>query len=63
MEDMEELVEDYLAKMDLLLDDDRIEWRWDTIEDIHNQVSTKKWISQAQMDLIDGCEKEIEDYE
>lgn len=60
---MEELVEDYLAKMDLLLDNEAIEWAWDTILDIRNTVSRNKRISQRQMDAIDNFERKVSDVE
>ena len=60
---MEDLVEDYLAKMDLLLDNDVIEWAWDNIQGIRDTVDKNQKISQRQMDTIDGYEQKAIDIE
>ena len=60
---MEDLLEDYLAKMDLLLDNDAIEWAWGTIQGIRDTVYRNKKISQRQMDTIDVYEQKAIDAE
>lgn len=63
MPSMEETVEDYLATIDILLDDDRIEWAWDTLEGIRNYVKSNRHITQRQMDTVDGYQRKVEESE
>lgn len=54
-------VEDYLAMMDILLDDERIEWAWDTIEGIRKNVAKARRITDRQKDVIDSYQRKVED--